>query len=298
MNVKRIIYSTLLLLIPYIGHSAIHKKNPLLDWFFNNLLFVLAAMVIIGVFTALWNLADSIIDEKINEFKDPTSNAKTEPHTSVLKKWYKKAWNLVPMEKETDIDLGHEYDGIRELDNSLPPWWLYTFYLTIIWACGYLYIYHFSEIGHDQKTEYAIAMEKAEREMWERLSDDVDVIDEKNVVFTDNPEALALGKTLFIKSCATCHGNEGQGGVGPNLTDNFWIHGGSIKDIFKTIKYGVPQKGMIAWKSQLKPGAMKNLASYIKTLKGTNPPNPKDAQGLFYEEEQVVQQITEAEENN
>ena len=87
------------------------------------------------------------------------------------------------------------------------------------------------------------------------------------------------GKAIYAKSCATCHGAEGQGNVGPNLTDNYWIHGGTINDVFLTIKQGVPQKGMIPWEKQLTPLQIQQVASYIISLKGTNPPNPKEPQG-------------------
>ena len=110
-----------------------------------------------------------------------------------------------------------------------------------------------------------------------------DQVDENTVVMLEDENELALGASIFINKCAVCHGLEGQGGVGPNMTDNYFVHGGTINDVFKTIKYGVPEKGMISWKSQLRSSDMQRVASYILTLVGTNPPNPKAPEGVLYE---------------
>jgi len=285
-----------LIISPAVMFSAPSKGSSTLQWIFENLLFVIGLMVILGVFLSLWSLANAIMNQKISELQGGKTLESISEGPSIFKKLYDKAWNLIPMEKESDFDLGHDYDGIRELDNSLPPWWLYTFYLTIIWAVGYIYVYHLSDIGKDQKTEYAIEMENAKIEMRNYLATKGDDINESNVTFVDDPEALAIGKARFITSCAACHYADGRGGVGPNLTDEYWIHGGSIKDVFKTIKYGVPQKGMIAWKSQIKPATMQKVASYILTLQGTNPADAKGPQGDIYVREEN-EQVTEAVEN-
>jgi cytochrome c oxidase cbb3-type subunit 3 len=118
----------------------------------------------------------------------------------------------------------------------------------------------------------------------EKAEDGV-LIDENNVkVVTDETILAAAGKT-YMQYCSACHGNEGQGGVGPNLTDNYWLHGGSVSDIFSIIQHGVPEKGMIAWQGQLSPEQMQGLASYIlQSLVGTQPPNPKEPQGELYEQ--------------
>ena len=102
----------------------------------------------------------------------------------------------------------------------------------------------------------------------------------------EDEAALAAGETIFLSKCASCHGQLGEGGVGPNLTDRYWVHGGSISDIFATIKYGVPEKGMISWQSQLRPKNMQQVASFIKTLEGTDPPNQKDKEGTLYQPEE------------
>jgi cytochrome c oxidase cbb3-type subunit 3 len=122
-------------------------------------------------------------------------------------------------------------------------------------------------------------MEHAEESIKEYLSKQANLVDESNVEALLDDASLAAGKTVYEGKCAACHGMAGEGGVGPNLTDEYWLHGGDIKSVFKTIKYGVPEKGMISWKSQLRPAEMHKTASYILTLVGTNPPNGKEPQG-------------------
>lgn len=261
------------------------KSNPILTWTFENILFVMAALVTFGVLFSLWGLASSIMNQKIEELTGQRQTTSNNKGPSLFQKLNKKAWNLIPIEKEEEIVLDHDYDGIRELDNSLPPWWLYTFYLTIIWGIGYIYVFHMSDIGLSQKSEYELELKVAKEDKIKQLALKGDDVDETNVLFVTEAAQLEAGKSIFLASCAACHGAEGQGGIGPNMTDDYWIHGGSIVDVFKTIKYGVPEKGMIAWKAQLKPSTIQNVASYILTLKGTNPPNPKAPQGDLFEEE-------------
>ncbi len=198
------------------------------------------------------------------------------------KRFNKQAWQLVPMEKEKDILFDHEYDGIRELDNSLPPWWVAMFYITIAFGVAYLGYFHITGYGVNQATEYAQEMERADEAVQAYLAKQADRVDETNVVVLQEPKDLELGQTIFNTYCSACHGMLGEGGVGPNLTDNYWIHGGDITAVFKTIKYGVPEKGMIAWNTQLRPVEMQKVASYIMTLVGTTPPNPKEPQGEEY----------------
>lgn len=196
---------------------------------------------------------------------------------------YKNATKLVPIEKEKDILFDHEYDGIRELDNSLPPWWLAMFYISIIAAVAYMYVYHISDIGLSQHESYALELEEAEKAIEAYRALQPDLVDESNVEALTAEDAIALGESLYKFNCAACHGQLGEGGIGPNLTDPYWIYGGGVKDVFKTIKYGVPEKGMIAWKAQLRPADMQRLASFILTLQNSNPPNQKEPQGELYE---------------
>lgn len=195
----------------------------------------------------------------------------------------------VPLEQEGDILMDHEYDGIRELDNRLPPWWLYMFYFTIVFGVFYVGYYHFSS-GQLQLAEYESEMALAEEQKAAFLASAANNVDESNVELLADATSLANGKEKFETLCVACHAASGGStqnppGVGPNLTDEYWLHGGGVQNIFKTIKYGVPAKGMIAWESQLSPRQMQEVASYIISLQGTNPPNAKEPQGEIWVEE-------------
>ena len=182
----------------------------------------------------------------------------------VERSWFWDKFNAaVPIEKEKDLLLDHDYDGIQELDNSLPPWWKYGFYLTIIVACIYFYRYHVSHDGPSPREEYAEEMRQGEEDKAAYLLLSGNNIDENTVTMLTDAGELAAGKETFIKNCAPCHLADGGGLVGPNLTDEYWLHGGSIKDIFKTIKYGWQDKGMKSWKDDFSAKQIQQLASFI-----------------------------------
>jgi cytochrome c oxidase cbb3-type subunit III len=189
----------------------------------------------------------------------------------------------IPVEKEEDFLLDHDYDGIKELDNSLPPWWKYGFYFTIVVAVLYLLRFHVWKTGPNPQQEYDQEMKVAAAQIEEYRKKAGDMVDEKTVTMAD-ATGIADGDKIFHSNCFACHGAKGEGGVGPNLTDSYWLHGGTINDVFKTIKFGVPEKGMQAWEKTYSPAQIKNLASYIKTLAGTNPPNGKAPQGDLFQE--------------
>ena len=189
----------------------------------------------------------------------------------------------IPLDKEADMLLDHDYDGIKELDNALPPWWKYGFYITIVVAVFYLFKFEVWHTGMNPTQEYAAEMTAAKIEKDAYLASAKENVDENTAVQLDAAGA-AQGKILFAKTCVACHLAEGQGLVGPNLTDDYWIHGGGVKDIFKTIKYGYPDKGMQSWQTVYSPIEIEELETYIKTLRGTHPPNPKDPQGDLYKE--------------
>jgi len=203
----------------------------------------------------------------------------------------KKYWeDPVPVEREGDIMLHHNYDGIRELDNHLPPWWVNMFILTVIWAVGYMWYYHWGGPGLNQAEQYQKEVETAKKEIAMALAGKANAIDESNVTALTESGALGEGELIYKNVCAACHGMKGEGTVGPNLTDEYWIHGGGIQNIFKVVKYGVPEKGMIAWASQLKPADMQKVSSYILSLGGTNPPNPKAPQGEIWKYDSATAQ--------
>lgn len=202
--------------------------------------------------------------------------------------WFEKLWfqlsgtGAVAIEHEADIMIDHPHDGIYELDNRLPPWWVSMFYITIVFAFGYMAYYHYIYPEKNQLAEYKESVKKADIMKAEIAERQANLVNENTVVALTDAASLDLGKGIFIGKCAACHGTKGEGTVGPNMTDEYWLHGGGIKNVFKTIKHGVPDKGMIAWEGQMSPSEIQSVASYILTLKGTNPPNPKAPQGVIY----------------
>jgi cytochrome c oxidase cbb3-type subunit 3 len=204
------------------------------------------------------------------------------------KKFFTKA---APIEKEADIMLDHDYDGIKELDNALPPWWKYGFYITIFVAIFYILKFEVWHTGMNPTEEYNTEMAQAKLETDQYLASMKENVDENTVVMLD-AAGIQTGKTLFTKTCVACHTQNGGGGVGPNLTDNYTIHGAKIQDIFKTIKYGYPDKGMQSWQSNFSPLQMQQLSSYIKSLSNTNVPNGKAPQGDLIIEEAAMSDST------
>lgn len=211
-----------------------------------------------------------------------------EQATSSFREWWTRMdarlfTKAIPLEKEADHLLDHDYDGIQELDNSLPPWWKYGFYITVVVAVIYMLRYHVWNTGPTPEQEYHTEMAAAEKQIEEYRKKAGDMVDEKTVTLAD-AKGIEEGAKIYAQSCIACHGGKGEGGVGPNLTDNYWMHGGTINDVFKTIKLGVPEKGMQAWEKTFSPSQIKNIASYIKSIVGTNPPNGKAPQGDPFED--------------
>lgn len=189
-----------------------------------------------------------------------------------------------PVEREQEILIDHEIDGIRELDSKIPPWFAWLFILTIVFAIYYMLDYHVfstNKLMYDEYNEEVLAasIEK------EALIKSGAFVNEETVTLLTDAAALQKGKAIYDANCIACHAPDGGGIVGPNFTDKYWIHGGGIKNIFKTIKYGVVEKGMISWQTQLNPNQMQEVASYILSLQGTTPANPKQPEGTIWEEE-------------
>ncbi|MFA6944703.1 MAG: cbb3-type cytochrome c oxidase N-terminal domain-containing protein [Pedobacter sp.] len=193
---------------------------------------------------------------------------------------WSKLMGLRPLSEEKDMMLDHEFDGIVELDNPTPAWFMGLFYASILFAIVYLLNYHVFEWSPLQDEEYAIEMKTADAEKATLLAKSGDIIDENSVKASSDAGIIAAGKAVFTQNFIACHGPLGEGTVGPNLTDDSWIHGGTVNAIFKTIKYGVPEKGMISWEKTLTPKQTSDVANFILSLQGTNPPNPKAPQGV------------------
>lgn len=232
------------------------------------ILLVLTTIIVLVIVVNLYIKIDNILSAKAG--KEPWS----------FDRWWKGLTDAVPLDKEDTVMMNHNYDGIRELDNHLPPWWTALFIITIIFGVFYIGIYHFWNASPLQEEEYNIEMATAQKQVEEFQAKNAAKIDENSVkLLVSDTKVVGKGKEIFTGKCAACHGNAGEGGVGPNLTDEYWIHGGTINDVFKTIKNGVPDKGMIAWKATLKPDEIQAVSNFILSIQGTNPANAKAPQG-------------------
>ena len=250
-----------------------------------NTFYFLAAVVLTEIFAitflyfSIRRINSELLPEKaVAAFKDSKLSALW---AWLDKKLFTKA---IPIEHEADALLDHNYDGIQELDNALPPWWKYGFIITIGFAFVYLLNFHVFGNGKNPTEEYQAEMNNAQiqKEVYE--SKNKDRIDEEHVSMAD-ATGIKSAEVNYVANCVACHGAKGEGGVGPNLTDDYWLHKGSLNDIYHTLKVGYPDKGMQSWASKFSPKEMSQLASYVKTLKGTNPPNGKVPQGDIFTEE-------------
>ena len=264
--------------------AAVKITTPLSE---NLQLLLLTSVVVLvfGAIYALYGTLQAMLEAKRLEVlkAQGIEVAQQEVRPDFFQRIFKKLTNVAPIEKEQDIMLDHNYDGIRELDNSLPPWWLYMFYISIAFTFFYIPYYHWTDGAKSQYDYYEEEMAAGEKIKLAYLRSQADLVNEENAEPLTDEESIAAGENIFHTYCISCHGNAGQGGIGPNLTDKYWLHGGEFKSIFKVIKYGVPEKGMISWSSQLGASDIHKVASFILTLQGTNPPNPKAPQGEPYE---------------
>ena len=208
------------------------------------------------------------------------------------KRMYQKLLGSRPIEEEGEIILDHNYDGIRELDNRLPPWWIYLFYITIIFGVVYLVRFHIFN-DYDQTTEFEQEMAEARIAIEEYKKTAKDLVDVNTVELLTEASDINAGKVIFEGNCAVCHMNDGGGGIGPNLTDDYWILGGGIRNVFNTVSEGGRSgKGMVSWKTSLKPSEMAQVSSYILSLHGTTPANPKDPEGeIWIDENAPVEEV-------
>ena len=263
------------------GDRPAFIKFPVVALFLGVFLFLLIAIEI--VIDAVDKVTYHLLTD---EQKEQLANAQSVSFTK--SKWYQdfvsKLTSSKDINEEDEIILEHDYDGIKELDNVLPPWWVYLFYATIIFSVIYLVRFHV--VGdYTQKEEFEKAMELAELEKLKLPKDVSEEISYETVVAVTNAESLAKGKEIFNNACAACHKADGGGLVGPNLTDKYWINGGGIKNIFKIISEGSKNNpSMVSWKSNLSSKDIQSVASYIMTLEGTNPLDAKKAEGEIWTE--------------
>ncbi|MGW8122452.1 cbb3-type cytochrome c oxidase N-terminal domain-containing protein [Roseivirga echinicomitans] len=245
-------------------------------------LLIVVALLVILLALNLLQLVKAVMKGPESEAKESVSVE--EGPSWLVKTWAK--WNaLKPMEEEEDLIMDHDYDGIKELDNHLPPWWTALFYLSIVYAVVYILVFHVFKTSPLQEEEYEIEMALAQALKSEKEQTIIVDFDESNVPYNGDAEALADGKKFFEAQCGVCHKADGGGLAGPNLTDDYWRHGGSMTDIYRVIKDGVPNTAMIAWESKLNPVRLQNVSSYVKSLRGTNPPGALPPDGELYEED-------------
>jgi cytochrome c oxidase cbb3-type subunit 3 len=258
------------------------------------LLLLLFALVLLFVSVTLLHAFKVMYQEQLNPtpYSKPVKEEVPDYDSWLKQKTVKpsiwaKLLGLKPLEEEKNLVIDHAYDGIKELNNPVPAWFNFLFFGTMIFAAGYLFYYHIGGYGDLQDKEYENEMAKAQVQKAAYLEKSANTIDENSVKLDNTPEVLADGKTIFNTNCVVCHGDKAQGIIGPNLTDDYWLHGGGINNVFKTIKYGVPEKGMISWEKNLNPKQISAVANFILSLKGSNPAGAKAPQGEKYEAKDV-----------
>ncbi|MEO0900580.1 MAG: cbb3-type cytochrome c oxidase N-terminal domain-containing protein [Bacteroidota bacterium] len=250
-------------------------EYPITQFFMLMVLMILIAIELI--LKSIENVMFQTLSEEAKERYLLSKNKKRE--WTWAKQMYKRLTRSRAIEREQEIIMDHNYDGIRELDNVLPPWWVYMFYATIIFGVIYLVRFHIAG-DYDQALEYEQEVAAAQIAIEEYKKTAKNLVDVNTVEFLAEASDLSAGEKIFTTNCVACHMADGGGGIGPNLTDEYWILGGGIKNVFNTISEGGRDgKGMVAWKQSLKPVEMAQVASYILTLGGTTPANPKAPEG-------------------
>jgi cytochrome c oxidase cbb3-type subunit 3 len=250
-------------------------EYPITQFFLLLVLMILIAIELI--LSSIENIMFQTLSEEGKEKYLASKNRKLE--WKWAKNLYQRLTKTKSIEREGEIIMDHNYDGIRELDNVLPPWWVYLFYGTIVF--GVIYLVRFHVVGeYTQAEEYDQEVAAAKIEIEEYKKNAKDLVDASTVELLTDASDLSAGEKIFTTSCVVCHMADGGGGIGPNLTDDHWILGGGIKNVFNTISEGGRDgKGMVAWKQSFKPAEIAQVASYVISLGGTTPANPKAPEG-------------------
>ena len=264
------------------GDRPAFIKFPMVMLFLLVFLFLLIAIEI--TVSAIDNVTYHLLSEE-QKVKLEEASTLSISDSPIVKKLMKLLIKSEPIENEGQLLLDHDYDGIKELDNNLPPWWVYLFYACIVFAG--VYLVRFEIMGGDnQEMELTKELAQAKIDVAEYMKTAPDMMDEKSVTLLTDATALAEGKAIFTTNCVACHRADGGGAIGPNLTDEQWILGGGIKNVFHTlVNGGRDGKGMISWKGTLKPKEMQKVASYVLSLKGSNPKDPKVSEGEIWVDE-------------
>lgn len=265
------------------GDKPAFVKYPMLALFLGVFLFLLIAIEIVvsAVDKVTYHLLN---DEQKKQLEEAQSVSFAD--SKFAKSIMQKLTRSKSVEQESDVMLDHDYDGIKELDNVLPPWWVNLFYATIIFAAVYLLRFHVFG-GYTQDEEFKTEVELAEADILKNKanSPQEEITFDKVTLLTDAAD-LAQGKEIFTNSCAACHKPDGGGMVGPNLTDEYWINGGGIKNVFKLISEGSKNNPtMVGWAKTLGTKQVQKVASYVLSLQGTKPVGGKPAEGEKWVEE-------------
>ena len=284
-----VIFFLILGLMEYFIDSG--EKPAIIEYPITQFFMVMVLLILIAIELILKSIENVMFQTLSEESKERYLAAKAEQGEWA---WGKRVWNKItgnkPIEKEGEIILDHNYDGIKELDNELPPWWVWMFYATIIFAVVYLVRFHI--VGdYDQDLEYEQEVAAATLAIEEYKKTVKNLVDVNTVELLTDTADLSAGKAIFETTCVACHMADGGGGIGPNLTDENWILGGGIKNVFNTVSEGGRDgKGMVAWKQTLKPVEIAQVSSYLLTFQGTTPANPKEAEGDIWVDENAPKQ--------
>lgn len=226
---------------------------------------VVINLVLVGVLLYLRSTFKSFVDMVKPASEKVEIPASAKPARKVMRKLNTILTDVVPVEEEAKILMDHDYDGIQELDNNLPPWWVWGFWATIIFAFVYMFHYHVFNTGDLQVAEYNKEIKKSKVEIEAYLSKMAMNVDETNATVLEDEKSLASGKALYTANCVMCHNPNGEGNIGPNLTDEYWIYSPDVKDVFKTIKLGAAN-GMPEHASKLNPIQIQEVSSYVLSM--------------------------------
>jgi len=264
------------------GSKPAFIEYPMVSIFLLFFLFLLVAVEI--TISAVDNVTYYLLSEE-----EKLQLIASEEQSMTERAWYKKIMQMLtkskPMALEGELLLDHDYDGIKELDNDLPPWWKYLFIGSVIFAAIYLVRFEILD-GDNPEMELQKEMAEAKIALEEYKKTAPDLMDVDKVTLLTDASDLAKGKAIFTTNCVACHKADGGGQIGPNLTDKHWILGGGIKNVFRTLtEGGRAGKGMISWKSILKPTEIQQVGSYVLSLQGTNPADGKPPEGEIWKDE-------------
>ncbi len=252
---------------------------------------LITALIILIVAVMMFNLIKLYANGTLNTLPFPNADERARQRLAAAAEaalitpkvpLFNRLMGLKPLSEEHELVMEHTFDGIAELDNPTPRWFMVLFYGSIIFAAGYLLHYEVLGSGKNQEQEYVAELEQAARDKEAFLlnpANAASAVNENNIEQSKDAVIIQSGAALYANRCTPCHGAAGEGIVGPNLTDEFWLHGGGVKDVFKVIKYGVPEKGMVAWEKSLSAQQIADITNYVLSLQGSKPANAKAPQG-------------------